>query len=114
LEDVVKMVDKDDIIVDVWDYTPYHEEYEKDIVPTLIKKIEKLKDVPKDEEPDFNKITEIQEAIAEKLGMVTQGMLQKWQEDVMEKIADEIDDVFAKFRNHRHDYSKTFTGKAEY
>lgn len=108
------MTDKDDLVVDVWDYPKHHEEYDKMDITTIIKEIEKVKDVKEDEEPDYDKITELQEVVAERLGMFTQGMLQKWQEDFMEGIADEIDDLFAKFRNHRHDTTKNFSSKAEY
>lgn len=108
------MVKADDLIVDIWEYAEFKQKYEKDSAQVLIEKINKEHDVPKDQEPDYDKIAEMEDALAEKLGLVSQGMLQRWQKDVMENIADEIDDLFAKFRNHRHDYSKTFTGKAEY
>lgn len=32
----------------------------------------------------------------------------------LSKILDRMDKIEAHLRNHRHDYSKTFTGKAEY
>ncbi len=110
------MVEADDLKVDIWEYYKYDEELRDKDLLVLVKELKKVNQTPDGEWDD--KVREkkgaLENAIADKLGLVSADMLQEWQNDVMEKIAEEISDNFAKFRNHRHDYSKTFTGKAEY
>jgi len=110
------MVEKDDLVIDMFEFCEYNEELEKKDFETLMKELKKVNATPDGDWTDAvtSKKTAIENEIATRFGLVSVDMFQKWQEDVMEKIADEMDSIAAKLRNHRHDFTKHFTGKAEY
>jgi len=98
----------------IHEFYDYHEEYDERSLDSLIKELQKIKKKEDFSDEDYDKIVKLEDAIAEKLGLVSRNVFESWQEEVMKEITEELNNIMAKLRNHRHDYSKTYTGKAEY
>lgn len=108
----------DDVIINIYEFVESTKKFEKKTNEELIERLKELNiKLEKDERFSDEEYTDrlcIQDELASRLGMVSQNMLQTWQEDVMEKIADQVNKVEARLRNHRHDTSKVYGGKAEF
>ena len=115
-KEVFEMIDKDDLQIDIFEYNEYNEDLEKKDFEVLLKELKKINETAEGEWTDkvTNTKTALENEIANRLGLVSSDMFQRWQDDVMDKIADEIEDVAAKLRNHRHDVTKKFSSKAEF
>jgi len=117
------MVKGDNLVINLSEYetderVSLNKEDEKKTLEQLIKEL-KIEENPKEEDEEcdmlsvinWDRISEIKNAIAQKLGLISPDIFEAWQEDVMEKIADELTKIEDNLENHRHELNKTFSAK---
>ena len=101
---------------DIWDVYKPDTKLNKLTLNQLILKLEELNKKSETDESSelFEEIEILQDTIGLKLGLISIPMFRR----ILEQITDESkameERIMSKVRNHRHDTSKVFTGRAEY
>lgn len=112
------MVKADDLILEIWEYYEYKEELGKKTDQQLIKRLKELQkkfnDTDEQTYEEGEEATEIENELAERFGFISRDIFKKWQEDFAKNIADELERIEARLRNHRHDTTRNFSSKPEF
>jgi len=100
--------------ISIYDYFSYNEELSKKKLETLIKELEKINKKEDWSDEDVENKRELEEEIGSRLGLVPVSIFEEWQSDFLKKLNGQLENIMAKLRNHRHEFSRTWSGKAEY
>lgn len=108
------MVKTDDLEMYYWDFEQeVKEKDKKKSLESLVKELEKENKPKEDEETDYERLEEIKNAIAQKLGLLSPIQTGEWVRAILDNIADELVDIRTDLKNHRHETTKTYSSKAE-
>jgi len=101
-------MNEDDLIIDIWEYYK-PSKLEKLSTKELLKRLKKAR-----KKDNWDEEKEIENELADRFGFVSRHIFQDWLADFCENLAEILNEFEEKLKNHRHETSKSYSGKAEF